>query len=154
MDLQAALSGDTFPFQTLEPRPAEFMNGPLVTSQDCFFVRCWQIMCILTSQSGPSTLKLQVSVSKMCPVLVRPFMMKQAKSLDGAWQLQTLHMLCDGILQEWALVRIHRPPAQSPGFKFQLTILKQDLGNFVGDIDGISALSHWYWDIRARRPAS
>ena len=35
------------------------------------------------------------------------------------------------------------PPAQSPGFKFQLTILKQNLGNF-----------HWYWDITARRPAS
>ena len=79
----------------------------------------------------------------MCPVLVRPFIMKQSN------EHQRSHLMEHGIFKlficfvmasfkngPWCLPRRIKP------------------GNFLGDIDGISALSHWYWDIMARRPAS
>ena len=126
-----------------------------MTSQDCFLwdvLWLWQITFILTSQSGPSTLKLQVFVCQNVsgPSSSLRYETKQwasAKSLDGAWHLQTLHMLCDGILQQWALVLAPEnstgPRLKARVSSFSLPSWNKNLGNF-----------HWYWDITARRPAS
>ena len=108
-------------------------------------------MFILTSQCGPSTLSCKSPSPKMCPVLVSPCMMKQSNEHQrsdlmehGIFKLFMCFVMASFKNGPWCLPRrIHRPPTPSPGFKFQLTILKQNLGNFVGDIDGISALSHY-----------